>query len=83
MREVFFQGGLLVQSGVSHMLVDRVYGHLSDVLCCLRRELNPCKFNLGNCCLVFVSLKAAENFFGFQGIKSCLLPIDLAPFLDL
>lgn len=37
-RQVLLQGGLLVQGGVAHVFVDRVDGHLSDVLCCLTEE---------------------------------------------
>lgn len=33
--QVFLQGGLLVQRGVAHVFIDRVYGHLSNVLRCL------------------------------------------------
>lgn len=36
--QVFFQGGLLVQGGVAHVFIDRVYGHLSDVLRCLTEK---------------------------------------------
>ncbi len=35
---MFFQGGLLVQGGVAHVFIDRVYGHLSDVLRCLTEK---------------------------------------------
>ena len=38
LRQVFFQGGLLVQGGVAHVFIDGVYGHLSDVLRCLTKE---------------------------------------------
>lgn len=37
-RNVFLQRGLLVQSGVAHVFIDGVYGHLCDVLGRLTEE---------------------------------------------